>query len=442
MRIIADLHIHSRFSRACSKEITLPNIAATCARKGIDLVVTGDFTHPAWRKEIGEELIENAPGIFECRTPQQTLRVAAGQAPNAERRTPETKFILGTELSCIYKHDGAVRRVHHVILAPSLTAVDRLIASFEHRDLNLRSDGRPILGLSSRELLSICLEADERMLLIPAHAWTPWFAIFGSESGYDSIAACFGDLASHITAIETGLSSDPKMNRRLSVLDSVALVSSSDAHSLDKLGREATVFDLDVLTFDAITAAIRASAPVRYDKRASGHIIETIEFFPEEGKYHYDGHRTCEVRFSPLETKRHRGICPQCAKPLTVGVMHRVDKLADRSDDFQHTNVPSFRSVVPLAEIIAEAFGVKSATKRVCELRERLTRDVGNELHVVIDAPLDMIARVAPIEVVEAIRRTRAGDLEVLPGYDGEYGTVRIFTDARPRPIARQSTLV
>lgn len=428
MRITADLHIHSRFSRACSRELTLPNIAAACVMKGVNLVATGDFTHPQWRREIGEQLEENSSGIFE-------LRIT-----NKELRASKTKFILGTELSCIYKHDGATRRVHHLVLAPSLAAVDRIIALLTARGCNLGADGRPILGLSSHDLLALCLEADARTLLIPAHAWTPWFAVFGSESGYDSLEECFGDLTPHIFAIETGLSSDPLMNWRVSALDRVALTSSSDAHSLPNIGREATVLESTECTFDAIASAIRFSAPVRYDLAAPNRIVETIEFFPEEGKYHHDGHRLCKVRCAPAETKRRGGICPQCAKPLTVGVLSRVDKLADRAEGFT-PHAPTFRRIVPLREVIAEAFGVVSATKRVREQYERLTRAVGNEFHVLLDADLDAISACASAEVVEAIRHARAGELDISPGYDGEYGTVRVFTEKNPRPIAQQHVL-
>lgn len=437
MRIIADLHIHSRFSRACSKGLTLPNVAAWCAKKGIDLVSTGDFTHPQWREEIGEQMVECADGIFEIRAPSPSRSPSQREGEKKDG----TRFILGTELSCIYKHDGKTRRVHHVVLAPSLAAVDRIVAALEQRGCNLRADGRPILGLSSHDLLTICLEADPRTLLIPAHAWTPWFAVFGSESGYDSLAECFGDLTSHIPAIETGLSSDPAMNWRISALDHAALISSSDAHSLQNLGREATVLEVAPLTFDAIASAIRASAPARYDAAAPNRIIETTEFFPEEGKYHVDGHRACGVRLMPSETKRHRGICPRCAKPLTVGVLSRVDALADRSDGFVPPRAPGFRRIVPLAETIAEAFGVVSATKRVIACYEDLMTRVGSEFHVLLDAPLSTIAAAAPPEVVEAIRRVRAGEIDIAPGYDGEYGTVSVFTHARPRPVATQHAL-
>ncbi|MDO8425553.1 MAG: endonuclease Q family protein [bacterium] len=438
MRITADFHIHSRFSRACSKELTLPSIAQTCAVRGIDVCVTGDFTHPVWRKEISEQLVERAEGVYELQasTPSGSPSRMEGEQGNM------TRFLLGTELSCIYKHNGKTRRVHHLVIAPSLQAIDRIIATLEKQGRNLKADGRPILGLPSKDLLELCLTADERTLVIPAHAWTPWFAIFGSESGYDSIEECFEDLAPHVLAVETGLSSDPPMNWRCSQLDRVALVSSSDAHSLQKLGREATVLDVEALTFTNVREAIRNGAPARYDARNANRIVQTIEFFPEEGKYHADGHRVCNVRCTPRETKRWNACCPQCKKPMTVGVCSRVDKLADREGGFIPPRAPSYTSIVPLIEVIMEAFAVKSLTSRVRACYDTLTTNIGNEFHVLLDAPLADIARVAPPEVTEAIRRVRAHELDIAPGYDGEFGTVRIFSDAHPRPAAQQRVLL
>jgi DNA helicase II / ATP-dependent DNA helicase PcrA len=427
MRHISDFHIHSRFSRACSKGLTLPSIAATCTIRGIDLVATGDFTHPAWRKEIGEQLEESQEGIFQLRSANASIK---------------TQFILGTELSCIAKHKGATRRVHLLVLAPSFAAVDRFIASLDAQGRNLASDGRPILGMTAKQLLELALGADDRMLVIPAHAWTPWFAIFGSKSGYDSIEECFEDLSSHILAIETGLSSDPSMNWRCSMLDDVALISSSDAHSLQKLGREATVLELSECSFDSVSDALWNSAPVRWSAAHANRIVRTIEFHPEEGKYHVDGHRSCRVRCTPLETKKMNGICPQCGKPMTVGVLHRVDKLADRDEGFVHANAPPFMSSVPLLEVIAEALGVRSVTKRVQAEYDALTRRVGNEFYILLDAPHDVIASVARPEVAEAVRRVRAGALHIEPGYDGEFGTVRIFSEEHPRPVGTQRALL
>src|SRR3989338_2495889 len=302
MRTILDFHIHSKYSRACSKQLELPTIAMACEKKGINIVATGDFTHPAWFSSIQEELTEGTEGIF---------KLKKGKSP--------TRFVLATELSCIYKHRDAVRRLHHIVLAPSLEAVAKLNKKLEDRGCNIRSDGRPILGLPSKDLLSTLLDIDERFELIPAHAWTPWFAVFGSKSGYDSLEECFEELTPRIHAIETGLSSDPPMNRRLSALDDIILVSNSDAHSPDKLGREANVFDMTGGTYQEILDILHG--PERHK------FLYTIEFYPEEGKYHMDGHRDCDVCLDPEESKRNGNKCPRCGKTLTLGVLHRVAEL-------------------------------------------------------------------------------------------------------------------
>lgn len=404
MKIVADLHTHSRFSRACSKELTLPNIARWCEKKGIGIVGTGDFTHPAWLSEIKKELTPAAGGLFGM-------------------RSSDTLFMLTTEVACIYKQGDAVRRIHLLIMVPTIAAVERIVKTLEDQGRNLKSDGRPILGLSSKELLKIVLDADPRSLVIPAHAWTPWFAIFGSESGFDSIEECFGsDLVKHIHAIETGLSSDPAMNWRLSALDNVFLLSNSDAHSLPNLGREANVFDMEMRSFDEFARTLR--------ERDRAKFLYTIEFFPEEGKYHFDGHRLCGVRLKPSETRKYNGLCPSCKKPLTVGVLARVEELADRPEGFRPEGAVPFKSLVPLQEVIAEAFDQGKSAKRTQELYEKLTQDVGSEFSILLDLPYGEIGRVAPPEVVEAIRRVREGKLTINPGFDGQYGTIKIFTPA------------
>lgn len=440
MKQVLDLHIHSRFSRACSKELTLPNIAAAAARKGIDIVGTGDFTHPAWREEIGRDLEEAEKGLFRLRpglprhsVPRNdTADLSLRGSAMTEAIQSEVRFMLTTELSCIYKRGGKVRRVHHVITAPSLAAVDAIIASLTSRGCNLKSDGRPILGLDSEELLKIVLNASPDCLLIPAHAWTPWFAVFGSESGFDALEECFGSLSSEIHAIETGLSSDPAMNWRLSKLDDIMLVSNSDAHSPGNLGREANVMDLAERTYSSFADILR--------KRQRERFLFTIEFFPEEGKYHFDGHRACGVRLAPPETKRHNLLCPKCKKPLTVGVMHRVEALADRLEGFRPPDSVAYKSLVPLAEVVGEALGRGKATKGVQEIADALVVSLGSEFGILLDVPLDEIRRAAPPEVAEAIRRVREGHLHIEPGYDGEYGVVRIF-DAASRSKANQGLL-
>jgi uncharacterized protein (TIGR00375 family) len=417
MKTIVDLHIHSRFSRACAKDLNLPNLARWAERKGIDLLGTGDVTHPAWRAEVKEQLEEVAPGIF------------------AYKNDPgKARFLLTTELSCIYKHKDKVRRVHHIVCFPSLAAVEGLVASLEKRGSNLRADGRPILGLSSQALLELVLEADPASLFIPAHAWTPWFAVFGSESGYDSLVECFDDkLVKNIHAIETGLSSDPSMNWRISGLDSVMLVSNSDAHSLRNLGREANQMELREWSYEAFAEILRTKDRTRF--------LQTLEFFPEEGKYHVDGHRACGVRLMPAETKRHRGLCPVCGKQVTVGVLNRIDALADRGLGERPPSVVPFRHLIPLEEVIAEVLGVGKASKKVAGLYEKITSDIAPEFALLLDYPLSDLNGRVPDLLVEALRRVRAGEVHIAPGYDGEYGTIQIFSDT-DRHLPKQYALL
>lgn len=403
MRVIADLHIHSKYSRACSKELELPNIAGWCAKKGINVCATGDFTHPAWFASIREELEETGPGIFELKS----------------KKSP-TKFVLGTEISCIYKKNDQVRRLHHNLFFPKISDVQKFNDRLEGRGCNLKSDGRPIIGLSSKDLLQVALDVNEEAILIPAHAWTPWFAIFGSKSGYDSIQECFEDLSPHVGAIETGLSSDPPMNWRLTALDKIALVSNSDAHSLPNLGREANVFDMDEVSYKNIFSTIHSHDPKKF--------LFTIEFYPEEGKYHYDGHRDCGVCLSPEETARHKGICPNCGKKLTLGVMHRVDKLADEPVGREPENFIPYRNLVPLDEILAEVCGKGVKTKTVQSMYEELLAKLGTEFEILLDIPAEVIRKSFGEMAGEAIRRVREGEMLVEPGYDGEYGVVKIFS--------------
>ncbi|MSR85087.1 DNA helicase UvrD [Candidatus Uhrbacteria bacterium] len=404
MRIVTDFHLHSKWSRACSKELTIKNIAKWCERKGIQFVGTSDFTHPAWREEIERELEEIAPGTFKLKN-----------------ETSPTRFLLATELSSIYKRHGKVRRVHNLVLCSSLAAVDRLIDALNKRGCNLKSDGRPIIGLDSEELLKYVREADEKGMLIPAHAWTPWFAVFGSQSGFDSLEECFGEMAKYIPAIETGLSSDPKMNWRLSQLDKVFLVSNSDAHSLDKLGREANVFEMKEPSFMELHRIL-----TEHDR---SKFVETIEFFPEEGKYHVDGHRACKFWCEPAQTKKIKGLCPKCGKPLVIGVLNRIDALADRANDPPPTNAVPFRSIIPLSELVGEALGVGPQSKKVRAELDRLVQDGRSEFGILLDIPEVELARMTQPEIVEAIRRMRAGEVNIRPGYDGEFGVIAVMGD-------------
>jgi uncharacterized protein (TIGR00375 family) len=430
MRYILDLHIHSRFSRACSQDLNLVNIEKWCRRKGIDIIGTGDFTHPQWFKEIKEQLKESEyKGLYVLRPEFQSL-------DSLSLNSKPVYFLCSTEVSCIYSWNNKVRRVHHLIISPSLEVAAKIIKTLDSRGINLRSDGRPIMGLSSEDLLKILLEIDPQIILIPAHVWTPWFSLFGSESGFDSLEECFGNLSRYIYAIETGLSSDPAMNWRVSALDKITLVSNSDAHSLKNLGREANVLDLkpeELSNFYSTFARILR-------EKDKDKFLYTIEFFPEEGKYHYDGHRLCGICLSPEETKKYQGICPVCKKTLTIGVMHRVEELADRGKGLQPANAIPFKSLVPLEEIIAEAFGVKSSTKLVKAEYENLIQKGGSEFEIFLDKNYEDLAEIALPRVVEGIRRVREGRLTILPGYDGEYGKVRIFSEEEQKK-EKQATL-
>ncbi|MEE8524061.1 MAG: UvrD-helicase domain-containing protein [Thermoanaerobaculia bacterium] len=411
MSFYADLHVHSKYSRATSRDCDLEHLSLWAQRKGLTVVGTGDFTHPAWFDEIRDKLIPAEPGLFRLRPSLE--REVERQLP-ATCRSP-MRFMLEVEISTIYKKGDRTRKVHHLIYAPDLDTAGRF------RDRlgsigNIASDGRPILGLDSRHLLEITLESGPGAYLVPAHIWTPWFAVLGSKSGFDSVAECYGDLAEHIFAVETGLSSDPPMNWRVSDLDRYTLVSNSDAHSPPKLGREACVFDTP-LDYFAIRHALETGAGYG----------GTIEFFPEEGKYHLDGHRACGVCLEPEETRRRDGRCPQCGKPLTVGVMHRVELLADRPEGARPDRAAPFRSLVPLPEIVSEIEGVgprsKTVQRKVAELSSRL----GPELAILDSSPLEEVGQSTGELFREAIGRLRSGRVHRQSGYDGEYGTIRLF---------------
>lgn len=409
----ADLHVHSKFSRATSRDCDLERLALWAGRKGIAVVATGDFTHPAWFAELEAKLAPAEPGLFRLR-PELERQIA--RSPDGPVRA-DVRFMLQVEISTIYKKDGRTRKVHHLIYAPELAHARRLIDRLA-RIGNLSSDGRPILGLDSRDLLEIALESGEGCYLVPAHVWTPWFAVLGSSSGFDSIEHCYGDLSPEVFALETGLSSDPAMNWRLSALDRYALVSNSDAHSPPKLGREACVFDTDMDYF-AMRSALKTG-------RGYGG---TVEFFPEEGKYHLDGHRKCGTCLTPEETRRYGGKCPACAKPLTLGVMHRVCELADRPAPPEPLPLRAapFRSLIPLDEVLSEIHGVGPQSHTVRRKYDELLARLGPELDVLQYVPLEDAARLGSPLLAEALRRMRAGRVIRQAGFDGQYGTIRLF---------------
>jgi len=404
MRFIADFHLHSKYSRATSKDMEVEKLARWAKKKGIALLGTGDFTHPTYFAELQAKLVPSGNGLFQLRKGDEGVR-----------------FILTTEVSNIYSQKGKVRRIHNLIFAPSFEVVEKINSKMGNLG-KLSSDGRPIFGFATKELVKIILDVSEDCLIVPAHAWTPWFSIFGANSGFDSIEECFEEMSPHIRAIETGLSSDPEMNWRLSALDEITLISNSDAHSPNRLGREANCFDGD-LHYQEVVDILR-----KKDRRK---FLFTIEFFPEEGKYHYDGHRQCGVIFSPAETRSHQHLCPECQKKLTIGVMHRVEELSDRQEGFipKHA-VPSIH-LIPLEEIIAGGLGVRVGTKAVDAEYDRLIERGGSEFHILLDATPDELASFVPPKVQEGIIRMRQGKVSIVPGHDGVYGKINLFPEQK-----------
>ena len=428
MRFIADLHIHSRYSRATSKEGNPENYFRWACLKGVTVVGSGDFTHPGWFEELKEKLEPDEEGLYRLK-PSYQKTVEPSIPPSCRS---DVRFLLSVEISCIYKKNGRTRKIHNLVMMPDFEAAER----FSHRlgEIgNIRSDGRPILGLDSRDLLEIALEAHPDVLFIPAHIWTPHFSLFGANSGFDTFEECFEDLTPHVFAVETGLSSDPPMNWRLSVLDNYALVSHSDAHSPSKLAREANLFDTE-LSFPAIRSALEDRDPARF--------LGTLEFYPEEGKYHYDGHRTCGLRWRPDQTRDANGICPHCGRKVTVGVLHRVGVLADRPRDVRPEAARHYESLVPLPEILASVLDMKSTTsKKVQTLYRNLLERIGPELTILRETPIDDLSHLAGPLIAEAVRRIREREVHLFPGYDGEYGQVGIFTKEERAHYAGQTSI-
>jgi uncharacterized protein (TIGR00375 family) len=422
MRFIADLHIHSKHSRATSKDMSPEAIWKWAQIKGIRVVGTGDFTHPGWLKELSEKIEPAGNGLFKLKEEYEPNGVP-------ESCKGEVSFILSAEISSIYRKNDKTRKVHSLILVPDFSNAARINLVLS-RIGNLNADGRPILGLDALELLKIVMDVSPSAVFIPAHAWTPHFSVFGAVSGFDSLEECFEDYATSIYAIETGLSSDPAMNWRLSALDNITLVSNSDAHSPAKMGREANIFNTDI-SYQSIMNAL---------KTRQG-FLGTIEFFPEEGKYHYDGHRACGMSLSPEETIRQGYLCPKCGKRVTVGVLHRVEKLADRPSGYKPKGAPPYYSLIPLAEVIAETIGVGVASKAVDREFQRLIRGLGNEFSILMDAPIQDIEQVSSRLIGEGIDRMRSGNIYVAPGYDGEYGKIKIFDSAERKEVRGQATL-
>lgn len=398
MNFIADLHIHSKYSRATSKEMEIPSLTHWAKMKGISMLGTGDFTHPEWFAELKEALEESAYGVY----------IYDG-----------IYYLLTAEVSSIYFKAGRTRKVHNIIFAPSFKTaeeVNKMLAEYG----SLSSDGRPIISLECAKLVKALTDIDPDIAVVPAHAWTPHFSVFGSNSGFDSFEECFEDQSSKISAIETGLSSDPAMNWRWSKLDRLCLMSSSDAHSPSRIGREANVFK-EKISYRDLFSILKAKDTARF--------LYTIEFFPKEGKYHWDGHRACNARLAPEESMRAHNRCPVCGKAVTVGVMNRVEHLADRKSGFVLESSPSYKHIVPLAEIIGSALGVGPDTMTVEKEYLKLIKNVGNEFTILLDMPEEELKERCPRKIAKGIMNVRKGDVTIEPGYDGEYGVVKILKE-------------
>lgn len=402
MRYAADLHLHSPFARATSRQLTLDNMAQWAQIKGIDLLASADFTHPAWFADTKRTLRPVGNGLYEHGGVQ---------------------FVIGTEVNCNGAQDGRHRRVHMLMFAPNIPAAERINKALDGKG-SLAADGRPTLHMTPRDLLALLLDIDERIILIPAHAWTPHFGIYGSKSGFDSLAECFGYLTPHIYAIETGLSSDPAMNWRIPELDGVSIVSFSDAHSLPKMGRELTIIEGE-LSYEGLRQSLRQQ-----------RIAYTVEFFPEEGKYHNSGHRKCGVNMSPRQAAAVNGVCPMCGRRLTPGVLQRVEELAQRQEDVAGDGIdsargkgvrPPFKSLVGLQQIVAESIGLGVNTKGVQTQYQRLVSELGSELYILTDAAIADIAAVGGERIAEGVQRVRNGDIVIEPGYDGVFGKVSVW---------------
>ncbi|MBC7073837.1 DNA helicase UvrD [Candidatus Parcubacteria bacterium] len=414
MEFIADFHLHSKYSRGTSPKMELENLAQWAQMKGILVLGTGDFTCPFWFEELKNKLIPAEPGLF-------TLKAS----------NSKTRFILTTEVSCVFLRKTKTKKIHLIIFSPSLEICEKINKKLSNYG-DLLSDGRPTLNLDAKDLVKIILNISEDALIVPAHIWTPWFSLFGSRSGFDSMEECFEDLTKYIFAGETGLSSDPAMNWRLSSLDKITLISCSDAHSLEKIGREANVFNCNLDYFSIIDAI---------KKKDKEKFLYTIEFFPEEGKYHYDGHRNCGISLHPKETKKYNGICPVCGKPLTIGVLNRVEQLADRPEGFVPENAIPFKSLVPLEEIIADALGQKTGTVEVERQYQNLLAKFGNEFNVLLNVSKSDLKMVTLPEIAEGIIRVREGKVFIEPGYDGVYGKIKIFQHPQKPQTSKQGTL-
>lgn len=424
MEYISELHVHSKYAGACSDKLTLDNIDATSSQKGINLIGTGDFTHPEWFKEIKSRLEPQGNGLFRVKGSSTKVNFIL----SAEVCTISSK--IGDGKAGMFDRSGNVAKIHHGILAPDLETIQQINDTLA-RHGKLALDGRPQLSMQASELVEALMGIDKRIFVFPAHAWTPWFGVFGSMGGFDSIEDAYQDQAKHIYALETGLSSDPAMNWRISKLDKYTLISGGDAHSLPKLGREATILEIDEnkLSYDSAIDALK-----------NKKVKMTVEFYPEEGKYHYDGHRNCNISMSPSESRRFNGRCPVCGKKITIGVLHRVEELADRPEGYKPSNAVPFVHAVPLLEVLSYITNKGVGTNQVQELYSKLIGKFDTEFNMIINSDIESIAEVDK-ELAKSIQNIREDKVNIIPGYDGVFGIVDIMNRVKPEPKGRQSSL-
>lgn len=479
MQLVADLHLHSKYSRAVSQNMTLPTMAQYAVQKGIDLLTVSDWTHPLWQKEIKEQLEEVGEGIYALKS--EFLISKSETNPNSQNTKSKTpKFIFSTEISSIYKQGGKLRRIHSLVFVPSFSIAEKVSTELKRRGANLNADGRPIIGLSAKDLLSLILEIDERCMLIPAHVWTPHFGVYGSASGFDSLEEAFGDLKDSIYGIETGLSSDPEMNWQIEELQTRSILSFSDAHSPAKMGRELTIFEMGEISYENLRKAIMRPYVIASEAKQSktinskqlkslheiasssstsrndNRVVYTVEFYPEEGKYHFSGHRNCKVVFGPEEIKKQGTICPTCGKRLTEGVLYRLQQLSNpglqnsaqtkknaagllwhTEKDHKH---PPYVKLVPLLEVVAEAndstvFSMKTKTQF-----DELLKKCGTELDILLKVPIDEIQKAVGEKIAEGVKRVRTGNIVINPGYDGEFGKVEIWKEGEESTVGDGKT--
>ena len=444
MQYVTDLHLHSKYSRAVSQDMVLPIMARYARQKGLDILTASDWTHPLWFKEIQSQLEEKYEGVYSLKSEYQSTKSETNSNHQNSNDQKETLFILSTEISSIYTQGGKLRRIHNLVFAPNFEVAEKISKELVRRGCNLNADGRPIIGLSSKALLELILSIDERTLLVPCHVWTPHFGIYGSASGFDSLGESFEELSKYIYGIETGLSSDPEMNWQIPELKNRTILSFSDAHSPAKMGREATIMELQKPTYEIIKEAIMEKSE---QKKGDNRVVYTIEFYPEEGKYHFSGHRNCGISFGPEEIKEKGTVCPICHKKLTDGVLNRLLQLADSSlehvtetktnqyglkwytDKTKHH--PPYVKLVPLLEIIAESMHSTVASQKVKNMFQTLTTQCGSELDVLLKTQIEEIVKAADSRIAEGVSKVRTGEIVIQPGFDGEYGKVKIWQEGK-----------